>query len=135
MLSLDPIRPYLDLLKVGAALAIATVLFVSGCNHGKRNQAADDLAEMDGLRHELLVASTALRGAADALNVVNSETKAVETAAAVQAKQAEAAVAAAKDRAKDLRAQLAKAEADLEHAKREPNCRLLLETPSCAAFR
>lgn len=134
-MNFDPIRPYLGLLKVGAALTIASALFVGGCNHGKRNQAAEDLAEMDGLRHELLVASTELSIAADVLSGISVETKTAETAAAAQAKQAKAAVAAANGRAKDLQAQLAEAEADLERAKREPNCRLLLETPSCAAFR
>lgn len=135
MLSLDPIRPYLDLIKVGAALAIASALFVGGCNHGKRNQAAEDLTEMDGLRHNLLVASTALRQAADVLHVISAETKAAEAAAEERAQQAAQAVDRAKARAKSLQAQLADAEADLERAKREPNCRLLLETPSCAAFR
>lgn len=135
MISLDPIRPYLWLLKAGAALAITSALFVSGCNHGKREQAADDQAQMDDLSHQLLVASTALRGAADALNVVSAETKAAEAAASAQAKQAAEAVAAAKSRAKTMRAQLDQAETDLDQAKRDPDCHLLLETPSCAAFR
>lgn len=34
MISLDPIRPYLDLIKVGAVLLCATMLFMGGCNHG-----------------------------------------------------------------------------------------------------
>lgn len=139
MLSLDPIsaaiQPYVWMLKAGAALVIASALFVSGCNHGKRTQAAEDLAEMDGLRHELLVASTELNIAADVLSGISAETKAAEAAAEERAQQAAQAVDRAKARAKSLQAQLAEAEADLERAKHEPNCRLLLETPSCAAFR
>lgn len=135
MLSLDPIRPYLWLIKAGAALAIASTLFVQGCNHGKREQAAADQAEVDDLSHQLLVASAALRGAADALNVVSDETKRAEAAAQAQAAAAAEAVKAAQHRAKTFERELAGAERELERAKTDPDCRLLLETPSCAAFR
>lgn len=36
---LDPIRPYLALIKVAGAILLALALFVSGCNHGKRGLA------------------------------------------------------------------------------------------------
>lgn len=134
-MNLGPLQPYVWLLKAGAALAIASALFVGGCNHGKREQAADDLAEMDGLRHQLLLASTALQQAADVLHVISAETKAAEAAAQAQADQSAATVKRAQARAKSLQGQLIYAEREIERAKRDPDCRLLLETPSCAAFR
>lgn len=136
MFSLDPLRPYLWVLKAGAALAIASTLFVQGCSHGKREQAAEDRAELDAKDHDLLVASNALRGAADALYVVSNQTREAEAAAQAQAAAAADAVKAAKARAKTLQQRLASAEDELEAAKAaDPDCRKLLETPSCAAFR
>lgn len=135
MLSLDPIRQYLWALKALAAAAIASTLFVQGCNHGKREQAADDQAVLDEKNHDLLVASTALRDAGTALRRVSAATRAAEIAAEAQALLSAAEVTKAQARARVLDQELDQVERELERAKTDPDCRKLLETPSCAAFR
>ena len=135
-MNLGPLQPYVWMLKAGAALAIASTLFVSGCNHGKRAQAEKDRKEISQKDDALRSASISLQGAADALNVVSSETKAAQAAAQAQAQATADAVKVAQAQAKTFKARMSKAESDLEAAKAaDPDCRKLLETPSCAAFR
>ncbi|UHQ21905.1 hypothetical protein LVB77_14645 [Lysobacter sp. 5GHs7-4] len=135
MTRLDPIRPYLALIKVAAALTIALVMFVTGCNHGKREQAADDRALLDEKDHALLEAHTALGTAAAKFREISANTQVQAVAAKARAQLADAAVQAAKVRADTLQSQLKAAQHELDEAMTDPDCRKLLETPSCAAFR
>ncbi len=136
---LDPIRPYADLLKLLAVLALAGGLFVTGCQRGEDRQSAKDqatIAKADKARAaaeadaaENLRAATA---AGQLLREVNRQTQASIDDAARQraaaneaARRAEAAAAESKRRADN-------AEHALQAAKSKPACRSQLEMALCA---
>ncbi|HEL7888486.1 hypothetical protein [Stenotrophomonas maltophilia] len=136
---LDPLRPYADLLKVLAALALVGGLFVTGCQHGDARRAARDQASIAKADKARAAAETNaaenLRAATACgllLEDVNRQTQASIDAAARQraaadeaARQAEAAAAESKRRAD-------KAEQALQAAKSKPACRSQLEMALCA---
>lgn len=136
---LDPLRPYADLLKVLAALALAGGLFVTGWQHGSDHQAAknqETIAKADNARAAAEADAAENLRAANAcgllLEDVNRQTQASIDAAARQraaadeaARQAEAAAAESKRRAD-------KAERALQAAKSKPACRSQLEMTLCA---
>ncbi len=45
--ALDPLRPYLGLIRIGLYLAVASALFIGGCQHGKSSQEAKTTAVQD----------------------------------------------------------------------------------------
>lgn len=136
---LDPLRPYADLLKLLAVLALVCGLFVTGCQHGSDRQAAKDqetIAKADNARAAAEADAAENLRAANAcgllLEDVNRQTQASIDAAARQraaadeaARQAEAAAAESKRRAD-------KAEQALQAAKSKPACRSQLEMALCA---
>ncbi|HHA2975924.1 TPA: hypothetical protein ACOFD8_003304 [Stenotrophomonas maltophilia] len=136
---LDPLRPYADLLKLLAVLALVGGLFVTGCQHGSDRRAAKDqaiIAKADKARAAAEADSAENLRAANAcgllLEGVNRQTQASIDAAARQraaadeaARQAEAAAAESKRRAD-------KAERALQAAKTKPACRSQLEMALCA---
>lgn len=136
---LDPLRPYADLLKVLAVLALVGGLFVTGCQHGSDRQAAKNqavIAKSDKARAAAEADAAENLRAANAcgllLEDVNRQTQASIDAAARQraaadeaARQAEAAAAESKRRAD-------KAEQALQAAKSKPACRSQLEMALCA---
>lgn len=136
---LDPLRPYADLLKVLAALALVGGLFVTGCQHGDARRAARDqaaIAKADKARAAAETNAAENLRAANAcgllLEDVNRQTQASIDAVARQraladeaARQAEAAAAESKRRAD-------KAEQALQAAKSKPACRSQLEMALCA---
>lgn len=89
-MNIDPLRPYLDLVKAGAALALLTAAFIGGCNHGKRAGVAE-------------VRELKLQHAKDARRVANLATAAVQAARAAERTQAEAflAIGEAYEKGKD----------------------------------
>ncbi len=136
---LDPLRPYADLLKLLAVLALAGGLFVTGCERGEDRQSAKDqatIAKADKARAvaeadaaENLRAATA---AGQLLQEVNRQAQASIDDAARQraaaneaARRAEAAAAESKRRADN-------AEHALQAAKSKPACRSQLEMALCA---
>ncbi|WP_423163032.1 hypothetical protein [Stenotrophomonas maltophilia] len=138
---LDPLRPYADLLKVLAVLALAGGLFVTGCQHGSDRRAAKDqatIAKADKARAaaeadavENLRAATA---AGQLLQEVNRQTQASiddavrqQQAAKEAARQAEAAAAQSQRHA-------TQAEQALQAAKNQPRCRQQLEQNLCDAI-
>lgn len=136
---LDPLRPYADLLKLLAALALVVGLFVTGCQHGSDRQAAKDqgvIAKADKARAAAEADSAENLRAANAcgllLNDVNRQTQAAIDEAARQkalaneaARRAEAAAAASQRRAYQ-------AGRALQAAKSKPACRSQLEMALCA---
>jgi len=136
---LDPLRPYADLLKLLAVLALVGGLFVTGCQHGSDRQAARDqavIAKADKARAAAEADAAENLRAANAcgllLEDVNRQTQASIDAAARQraaadeaARQAEAAAAESKRRAD-------KAEQALQAAKSKPACRSQLEMDLCS---
>lgn len=129
---LDPIRPYLWLAKWVGLAVVVSVLFVGGCRHGEKRQAEEDAkaikaAQDETARHKAQSAILVQR-----INEIDAET--AETARLAQERIAaaeEAAKRAAKAEAA-LRAEMGQIERDIAKAKRDPDCRRLMETRTCA---
>ncbi len=138
---LDPLRPYADLFKALAALALAGGLFVTGCQHGSDRRAAKDQATItkaDQARAAAEADAAENLRAANAcgllLEDVNRQTQAAidesvrqKSAADEAARRAEAAAAQSKRHA-------IQAEEALQVAKTQPGCRQQLEQNLCDAI-
>lgn len=132
---LDPLAPYMGLIKIAVLAALVAGAFVSGCSHGKAAQREADRARLDKAAAALRDAGAALEASAIALNEADALAKAAQHAALVHAKLAEEAVEGAQRDAEVYADQLAGIERELERAKRDPDCKQLLEMKSCAVFR
>lgn len=138
---LDPLRPYADLLKVLAALALAGGLFVTGCQRGEDRQFAKDqatIAKVDKARAaaeadaaENLRAATA---AGQLLQEVNRQTQASIDDAARQRAAANEAALRAEAAAAESKRRATAAERALQDAKNQPGCRQQLEQKLCDAI-
>lgn len=141
MLSLDPIKPYADLIRVGLWCLLAGGLFVTGCNHGKDRQAAADQERIgnlakarDDAQAEAAENLRAANACGQLLSDINDQSQRqideaarAKTAAQQAANRAEAAAAAGQRRA-------VAAEKALQDAKTTPACRSQLEMPLCDAI-
>lgn len=138
---LDPLRPYADLLKVLAVLAMAGGLFVTGCQRGEDRQSAMDqatIAKADKARAAAEADAAENLRAANAcwllLEDVNRQTQAAmdqsaqEKAAANEAARRAEVVAAESQRRAD------QAGRALQDAKTRPACRQQLEQKLCDAI-
>ncbi|HEL3791252.1 hypothetical protein I5T81_07540 [Stenotrophomonas maltophilia] len=138
---LDPLRPYADLLKLLAIMALASGLFVTGCQRGEDRQSAKDqatIAKADKARAaaeadaaENLRAATA---AGQLLQEVNRQTQASIDAAEVARKASAAAASRAEAAAAESKRRAAAAEKALQDAKNQPACRQQLEQTLCDAI-
>lgn len=134
-LSLDPLKPYADLLRTFACaiavMLVVALLFVGGVFVG-RGQRAGEIEKKD---RALLVAAGklsdaqhSLAAAGKALRRVNDEAKARIEQAAAQKRAADQAAIAAASAAADAKARLKEFERKLDRAKRNPDCDALLST-------
>ena len=105
--------PYALLLKLGLVAVVAGSLFVGGCVHGERAQAAKDQARLSAAATALGNARDSLRAAATTFDEISAMTRANAAAAAkqvaageAQAKQAKADKVRSDKRAADLEQQL-----------------------------
>lgn len=130
MALLDPLAPYLGLIKIGIVVALVAGAFLGGCH----KQRQIDQAKLQKAATALREASAALSASAVALNEADALARAAMHAAEVQAKLAEAAVEGAERDAEVYADQLADIERELVVAKRDPDCKQLLEVTSCAAL-
>ncbi|WP_099553148.1 hypothetical protein [Stenotrophomonas maltophilia] len=138
---LDPLRPCADLLKLLAIMALASGLFVTGCQRGEDRQSAKDqatIAKADKARAaaeadaaENLRAATA---AGQLLQEVNRQTQASIDAAEVARKASAAAASRAEAAAAESKRRAAAAEKALQDAKNQPACRQQLEQTLCDAI-
>ncbi|HFF6202237.1 hypothetical protein D7Y33_05150 [Stenotrophomonas maltophilia] len=138
---LDPLRPYADLLKLLAIMALASGLFVTGCQRGEDRQSAKDqatIAKADKARAAAEAdAAENLRAATDAgqlLQEVNRQTQASIDAAEVARKASAAAASRAEAAAAESKRRAAAAEKALQDAKNQPACRQQLEQKLCDAI-
>ena len=137
--SLDPIRPYADLIRWGLCALFAVGLFVTGCQRGEDRQAAKaqaSLAKADKARAaaeadaaENLRAATA---AGQLLQEVNRQTQASIDDAARQRAAANEAARRAEAAAAESKRRATAAERALQDAKNKPACRSQLEMALCA---
>jgi mannose-1-phosphate guanylyltransferase len=136
---LDPLRPYADLLKLLAVLALAGGLFVTGCQRGEDRQSAKDqatLTKADKARAAAEADAAENLRAANAcgllLEDVNRQTQASIDAAALQKAAADEAARQAELAAAESKRRADKAEQALQAAKSKPACRSQLEMALCA---
>lgn len=136
---LDPLRPYADLLKLLAVLALAGGLFVTGCQHGSDRQAAKDqavIAKADKARTAADAEAAENLRAANAcgllLKDVNRQTQASIDQAAREMAAANEAARRAAAAASESQRRAAQATRDLRAAKTTPACRSQLEMALCA---
>lgn len=136
---LDPLRPYADLLKLLAALALVGGLFVTGCQHGSDRQAAKDqaiIAKADKARAAAEADAAENLRAANAcgqlLQDVNRQTQASIDAATRQKATADEAARRAEASAAESKRRADNAEHALQAAKSKPACRSQLEMALCA---
>lgn len=136
---LDPLRPYADLLKVLAVLALAGGLFVTGCQHGSDRRAAKDQDAITKVDKARAVAEAdaaenlrAANNCGQLLQDVNRQTQASIDIAARQRAAADEASRRAEAAAAESQRRAATAEKALQGAKSKPACRSQLEMALCA---
>lgn len=121
-INLDPLKPYVGLIKLLGVLVVASVVFVGGCRYGE-NKSAGVIAEKNVA---LGMASAELRSAADALRAVNAEAKRRKAEAErLRLATADAAKAAA-EAERVMRERQVKFEKALRNARNNPPCAALL---------
>lgn len=138
---LDPLRPYADLLKALAALALAGCLFVTGCQHGSDRRAAKDqatIAKADQARAAAEADAAENLRAANAcgllLEDVNRQTQAAIDESVRQKSVADEAARRAEAAAEQSKRRAIQAEEALQVAKTQPGCRQQLEQKLCDAI-
>ncbi len=138
---LDPLRPYADLLKALAALALAGGLFVAGCQHGSDRRAAKDqatIAKADKARAAAEADAAENLRAANAcgllLEDVNRQTQAAIDESVRQKSAADEAARRAEAAAEQSKRRAIQAEEALQVAKTQPGCRQQLEQNLCDAI-
>ncbi len=138
---LAPLRPYADLLKVLAVLALAGGLFVTGCQHGSDRRAAKDqdaITKADKTRAVAEADAAENLRAANAcgqlLQDVNRQTQASIDDAARQRAAANEAALRAEAAAAESKRRATAAERALQGAKNQPGCRQQLEQKLCDAI-
>lgn len=127
----DALRPYADLLKVALLLTLLTATFIGGCSHGAGKGEAQRVV-LEGRVDDL---NRALGEFVRVFDDVNATAKANAEAAKAQAVLADKAVERAEQWAGEYRERLTEVEAEIDEAKRDPDCRRLLESKSCAVLR
>lgn len=112
-MNLGAFEPYALLLKLGFVAVLAGSLFVGGCVHGERAQAAKGAKQLAAAATALGNARDSLHAAASTFDEISALTRASAAAAAAQlaageaqAKQAKAEKARSDRRAADLEKQL-----------------------------
>lgn len=141
MLIPDPVRPYLDIVRWAIAALVASVLFVSGCNHGQDTQAAKskaDVAKAEGVRDRAMAESAENLRAANACGQLLSDISDATDDAAARAQEqrelAEQAARRATQQAEESRRRATAAERELQESKNQPACRQQLELKLCDAI-
>lgn len=136
---LDPLRPYADLLKLLAVLALAGGLFVTGCQRGEDRQSAKDQATIAKADKARAVAEAdaaenlrAANACGQLLQDVNRQTQASIDASVRQKAAADEAARRAEAAAAESRRRADNAEHALQAAKSKPACRSQLEMTLCA---
>lgn len=124
---LDPIKPYLPLIKVGAIVLLVLGGVITGCRHGEKNKQG----KIDTLTTQVEELSSANKAWADTAKEVKEQKEAADKLAAerdARNKKVEEEIA-------KLRLQKAKADATFEEqlkkAKEDPTCAQLLKQQLC----
>ena len=125
MLSIDPIRPYLGLIKAGGIVVLMAFAFVKGCNHGEANKAAE-VKRISGQRDDAQRQATALAGK---ITEANKQVEANKKAAEQAQDRAEDAGKVASGNERALKKRIAEIKHELDQARnKSPECDELLTT-------
>lgn len=137
--SLDPIRPYANLIRCGLLALLAAGLFVTGCQRGEDRQAAKAQASIDKAAKARASAEAdaaenlrAANACGQLLQDVNHQTQASIDAAAREKSAADEAARRAEAAATESKRRADNAERALQAAKIKPACRSQLEMALCA---
>lgn len=112
---LDPIRPYLALVRVCLYAVLLAFLFVSGCNHGKKRSKA----KIDDLKAQVEVCQSANRTNLDTIKELTAANEAYARQSAEQAKKLTKAQKDLKAAEKRAQAELATIEKELANARKD----------------
>lgn len=131
---LAPIRPYLWLAKWLGLAVVVSVLFVGGCRHGEKRQSREDAKAIKAALDEAAAHKAQASVLAQRIAEIDAET-------AEMARLAQERIAAAEEAAKRaakaeaaLRAEMGQIERDIAKAKKNPDCRRMLEAKVCASL-
>lgn len=137
----DPLRPYASALRWVLTAVVASVLFVSGCNHGQEKQTAKSRAAVEsadaGRDRALVEAAENLRAAnacGQLLSDISDETAAAAARADEQRVLAEQAARRVQQQAEESLRRATAAERELQKSKTQPACRQQLELKLCDAI-
>lgn len=128
-MNLDPIRPYLSLIKIIVAGILICGLFVAGCMHGEHNKQD----EVDKVQTSLTAALDANRKWVTANEEANRQVEANKKAAAEQQKLAEIKAKELVEFRTKTDKKINKLSDQLEAAMEEPECVDLLKAKFCSA--
>lgn len=131
-MNLGPLAPYANLIKWGLIVALLLGTFVTGCNHGTGRQFAKDKDAIAAADERANIQAQQAAILAGTLAQIEAETAEREASAKAVADKAKQAAARAEKAEKQLRSELATIERDIDKAKRNPDCKRVLESPTCA---
>ena len=123
---MNPLTPYMTVIKVAAAILLVCIVFVGGCNYGKSSQAST----VATLQSDLSVTLAANKKWED----LNNERRRLDKLAAQENAKQEAALAAGNRTAKVQKEQQSTEDNNqhaLQRALRDPKCDELLRTQLC----
>ena len=124
---MNPLTPYMTLIKVAAAILLVCIVFVGGCNYGKSNQAST----VATLQSDLSIALAANKKWED----LSNERRRLDKLAAQESAKQEAAALAAGNRTAKVQKEQQSTEDNNQHALqralRDPKCDELLRMQLC----
>jgi hypothetical protein len=133
--ALDPIRPYLWPAKWVGLAVVVSVLFVGGCRHGERRQAREDAKAIKAAQGEAAGYKAQVGILSQRLAEIDAETAETARLAAERVRAAEEAAKRAVKAEAALRAEMGEIERDIAKAKRDPDCRRMMEARVCALLQ
>ena len=127
MISLDPLKPYLGLIRAGLFFAMVCGAFVVGCQRGEDNKAE----ELSKAHNRITSLETSLSGFIDTFDRVNAAAKKAKAEAQAQQARTDQALRAAEQDAREYQSRLSLIQRDLDKAKRDPKCAEQLRQQLC----
>ncbi|WP_460821484.1 hypothetical protein [Lysobacter olei] len=130
-MNLDPIRPYLDLIRTGLFVAVVFGAYATGCsNERKSNEAERALA-----KSRITSLETSLSDHIALYDRMNAKATKEKQAAEDQAKRAEEALKVARKAEDEYQTRLAMIQRDLDKSMRDPKCAEQLRAKLCTVLR
>lgn len=129
MINLDPIRPYLSLIKTILIVGVVVGAFVTGCSYKAKDVATD----MAALETQVEALSTANTKWAEGAAAATKQAQANKKLAAEETARAEKLANVISDLRSKTDVKINTLENQLQEAKRVPECSRLLQQQFCSA--